>query len=67
MVEVLIKTIKLDIKAHVYTENDAKNQPLQQNLSEDQVNILQAAGDNQSLMSAPSEIPEAFSENKNLI
>ena len=52
------------IKAHVYTENDAKNQPLQQNLGQDQVTILQTAGDDQNLMNAPSAVPEAYSENK---
>ena len=55
---------KLKINAHVYTENDAKNQPLQQNLSTEQVDVLQLAGDDISLMTAPSAIPEAFSENR---
>ena len=55
---------KLKISAHVYTENDAKNQPLQQNLSEEQVDVLQLAGDDTSLMTAPSATPEAFSENR---
>ena len=53
-----------DLGVYVYTENDAKNQPLQQNLSEEQVGILQAAGDNMDLMTAPSAQPETFSENK---
>tara|TARA_R110002124_G_scaffold120895_7_gene279112 strand:+ start:12206 stop:15622 length:3417 start_codon:yes stop_codon:yes gene_type:complete len=53
-----------DLGVYVYSENDAKNQPLQQNLSEEQVNILQAAGDNMELMTAPSAQPETFSENK---
>lgn len=53
-----------DIGAYVYSENDAKNQPLQQNLSEEQVGILQAAGDDMALMTAPSAIPDTFSENK---
>lgn len=55
---------KLDIGAYVYSENDAKNQPLQQNLSEEQVAILKAAGDDMGLMTAPSAVPDTFSENK---
>jgi len=58
------KDKKLSIDAHVYTENDAKNQPLQQSLSADQVAILQAAGNDISLMTAPSAIPEAYTENR---
>ncbi len=58
------KTKKVRISAHVYTENDAKNQPLQQNLSTEQVDILQLAGDDTSLMIAPSATPEAYSENR---
>jgi hypothetical protein len=48
----------------LYSENDVKNQPLQQNLSEEQAQILVAAGDNQSLMTAPSAYEDTFSENK---
>ena len=55
---------KLKISASIYSENDLKNQPLQQNLSTDQVNILALAGDDNSLMSAPSAIQEAFNENR---
>ena len=53
-----------NIGAYVYTENDAKNQPLQQNLSEEQVAVLQAAGDDINLMNAPSATPEDFSEGR---
>lgn len=49
---------------YLYSENDQKNQPLQQNLSAEQAQILVASGDNQSLMVAPSAYADAYSENK---
>ncbi|NQX76436.1 hypothetical protein [Gilvibacter sp.] len=52
------------ISAYAYSESDAKNQPLQQNLTEEQVGVLQNAGDDLSLMNAPSAVPDTFSENK---
>ncbi len=55
---------KLKIGASVYTENDAKNQPLQQNLSSDQVQVLANAGDDNMLMTSPSAVAEAFNENR---
>ena len=55
---------KFKIGASVYSENDAKNQPLQQNLSQEQVEILANAGDDRSLMTAPSEVSETFTENR---
>ena len=52
------------IGGYVYSENDVKNQPLQQNLSEEQVAVLKEAGDNQTLMTAPSAYLDSYSENK---
>jgi hypothetical protein len=55
---------KWSIGGYVYSENDMKNQPLQQNLTEEQVAILQQAGDNNALMNAPSAYVDTYSENK---
>ena len=55
---------KFKIGASVYSENDAKNQPLQQNLSPEQVEILANAGDDRTQMVAPSEVSETFTENR---
>ncbi len=55
---------KLKIGVAIYNENDAKNQPLQQNLSTDQIQILADAGDDISQMIAPSAVPESFNENR---
>lgn len=49
---------------YIYSENDLKNQPLQQNLSTEQVQILSQAGDDPNLMKAPSAYEDTYSENK---
>lgn len=49
---------------YLYSENDVKNQPLQQNLSSEQATILSNAGDNVNLMNAPSAYLDSYSENK---
>lgn len=58
------ETEKLQLNVSVYSESDAKNQPLQQNLSTEQTEILANAGDDTSLMVAPSATEESFSENR---
>lgn len=55
---------KWSIGGFLYSENDVKNQPLQQNLSPEQANVLKEAGDNSSLMTAPSAYIDTYSENK---
>ena len=55
---------KLKISANVYSESDAKNQPLQQNLSSEQVQVLSDAGDNNDLMTAPSAVAQSYNENR---
>ena len=55
---------KLKLGVSVYSESDAKNQPLQQNLSTEQTQILADAGDDRALMVAPSAVEENFSENR---
>lgn len=52
------------IGGFLYSENDVKNQPLQQNLSPEQAQILVNAGDNPSLMTAPSAFVDSYSDNK---
>jgi len=55
---------KFKVKLNVYSESDAKNQTLQQSLSETQLEVLNNAGDNNNLMVSQSAVAEEFIENK---
>jgi hypothetical protein len=55
---------KWNFGAAVYSENDLKNQPVQQNLSKEQVQVLADAGDNPNLMMAPSAYLDTYDEKK---
>lgn len=55
---------KWSFSSYLYSENDIKNQPLQQNLTEEQAQILVRSGDNTTLMVAPSAYADSFSTNK---
>jgi hypothetical protein len=58
------KTEKLKISGFFYNENDAKNQPLQQALTDNQKEILANAGNNTEIMFAESAFSDPFDENK---
>ena len=62
--EATYKSEKLNISGYFYSENDAKNQPLQQSLTDEQKQILANAGSNADLMIAESAFLDTFSENK---
>lgn len=55
---------KLNVSGYFYSENDAKNQPLQQVLSEAQKQTLANAGNNTDLMFSESAFIDTFNENK---
>jgi hypothetical protein len=52
------------INGYFYNENDAKDQPLQQNLSDKQKKILANAGNNQEDMVSESAYIDDYAENK---
>ena len=55
---------KLKIGLKYYSETDAKNKPVQQDLTDFQKQILANAGDDKTKMISPSVIPTTYSENK---
>ncbi|RXR20579.1 hypothetical protein EQG63_01205 [Flavobacterium amnicola] len=55
---------KWSLGGAIYSENDVKNQPVQQNLSPEQAQILANAGDDVKLMNAQSAVLDTYSENK---
>lgn len=55
---------KWSLGGYLYSENDMKNQPLQQNLSPEQVALLSQAGDDTTLMTAPSAYEDTYADNK---
>ena len=61
-IEITNKKSKYNVS--YYNETDLKNQPLLQNLNNDQIGILSAAGDNESLMIIPSGSLSNYDENR---
>jgi len=57
---------KLNLQGFVYTENDIRNQTLQQALSNEQKLVLSLAGDDPQKAISPSAVLDTFSENKTL-
>ncbi len=59
-----IKNKKSKYNFSYYNETDLKNQPLLQNLNNDQIGILSAAGDDENLMNIPSGNLSNYDENR---
>jgi len=58
------RTEKFSVNGYFYNENDAKNQPVQQNLSDTQKQILADAGNDTSKMFANSAYLDAYSDSR---
>ncbi|NOR27941.1 MAG: hypothetical protein GQ540_05385 [Lutibacter sp.] len=58
------KSDKLTVSGYFYNENDLKNQPLEQDLSNEQKQLLADAGNNTNEMMTPSAFVDTFSEDK---
>jgi len=58
------KSKKLAVSGYFYNENDAKNQPLEQDLTDAQKQILANAGNDLTKMVSPSAYIDTYSENK---
>ena len=58
------KSDKLSVSGYFYNENDLKNQPLEQDLSNEQKQLLSEAGNNSNLMVTPSAYADTYSEDK---
>ncbi|EAR13982.1 hypothetical protein PI23P_05772 [Polaribacter irgensii 23-P] len=58
------KTEKLNISSFFFNENDAKNQPLQQAVTTQQIAVLANAGNNTDLMFAENTFEASSDENK---
>ncbi len=55
---------KLKVGIKYFNETDAKNSPVDQNLSDEQKQILAEAGNDKTKMIAPSAVEAAYSENR---
>ena len=62
--EVSYENEKLTIAGYLYSENDAKNQPIQQNLTIEQKQILANTGNNTDAMFSESAFLDTYNENK---
>jgi len=58
------KSEKLAVSGYFYKENDLKNQPLEQDLSNDQKQILADAGNNINEMVTPSAYADSYSDDR---
>ena len=58
------KSEKLELSGYFYNENDVKNQPLEQDLSNEQKQLLANAGNNKSEMVSTSAYINTYSEDK---